>query len=348
MDERLERETEGLIRSWMRHDERMLRDYLIGGVEDPRINIQSILSRHFLIEALCGERFAVLKRHELQFGAVMNWLVKLAKQTGGAEDFAAVLHALQRGADNAEGLPIPAFVLQAFTELPADADGLSVPHFLIEILAGSKAVRPGGTINEEQLSLFARLWRQGLGKELPRQMSVLEPACGSANDYRFLEAFGIARLVNYEGFDLCEKNVQNARAMFPAARFEPGNVFEIRAEDKSFDVCFVHDLFEHLSIEGMQAALDEICRVAREGICAGFFSMHEEDDHIVRPTEDYHWNTLSLARTSELFEKHGFSVQAIHIGTFLRWHFGGAETHNDNAYTFWMTADEDGDRIRKT
>src|SRR6266702_7644186 len=31
-------------------------------------------------------------------------------------------------------------------------------------------------------------------------LSVLEPACGSANDYRFLHACGIAQLVDYAGF----------------------------------------------------------------------------------------------------------------------------------------------------
>src|SRR5205807_10626888 len=112
--------------------------------------------------------------------------------------------------------------------------------------------------------------------------TVLEPACGSANDYRFLESFGIARLLNYHGFDLCEKNVQNARALFPAAAFACGNIFEIRAADKSFELCYAHDLFEHLSLDGLKAAVHEICRVTRQGLCLSFFQMDERPDHLVR------------------------------------------------------------------
>lgn len=57
MNDRLRQESEKLARSWMQHKSGWLREYLVAGVEDPRINIQSILSRHFLLRALCGERF---------------------------------------------------------------------------------------------------------------------------------------------------------------------------------------------------------------------------------------------------------------------------------------------------
>src|SRR6185295_5640764 len=97
----------------------------------------------------------------------------------------------------------------------------------------------------------------------------------------------------YTGMDLCAKNIENARSLFPKTRFELGNVFEISANDRAFEYCFVHDLFEHLSIQGLDAAIREVCRVTRLGICAGFFSMDEIPAHIVRTVEDYHWNTLS-------------------------------------------------------
>ena len=340
MDKRLELETEGLIKSWMHHDEGMLRDYLVADVEDPRINIQSILTRHFLIEALIGERFTALMDHELRFGAVMNWALKLVKQPGGADDFPAILHALESGADNAEGVPIPHFVSRTFAALPAQVNEMVIPSYLRELLIEAPRRSSRSMIDGEWITSFERIWRAVLANQPAQGVTVLEPACGSANDYRFLDAFGIARLVEYTGFDLCEKNIANARALFPAARFETGNAFEIRGADKSFDVCFVHDLFEHLSLEAMDVAVAEICRVTREGICAGFFSMHEEEDPIVRPVDDYHWNTLSLVKASALFERHGFAVHPIHVGTFLKWKFGCEETHNDNAYTFFATADE--------
>lgn len=334
MDKRLEHETAGLIKSWERHDERMLRDYLVADVEDPRLNIQSILSRHFLVEAMFGDRFAPLMEHELRFGLAANWMAKLQKMGTGAEEFPVILYALQNGADNAEGLPLPAFLSQTFARLPAAVNDTTVPNYLRAWLNESNLQCSRTGLTDEPVSTFQSIWRNVLEKEAPPGLAVLEPACGSANDYRFLEAFGLARLLDYTGFDLSEKNVRNAREMFPAARFNVGNAFQIQAADQAFDLCFVHDLFEHLSLEGLAAAVAEICRVTRRGICAGFFSMHEETDHIVRPVEDYHWNTLSAARTRALFERAGFNVQVVHIGTFLKWQFGCDETHNQNAYTF--------------
>jgi hypothetical protein len=119
-----------------------------------------------------------------------------------------------------------------------------------------------------------------------------------------------------------------------------GNVFEVEAPDKAFDLSVVHDLFEHLSIAGLEQAAGEICRVTREALCLGFFNMHEEADHIIRAVEDYHWNTLSLSLTSGLFERQGFAVQPIHIGTFLKWRIGCEETYNENAYTFFAASRE--------
>lgn len=340
MNDDLRRETAGLIKSWMRHDEEMLRDYLVSGVEDPRINLQSILTRHFLIEALFSGQFALLMEHELRFGAVMNWLLKLAKKPGGFEDFASLLYALERGADNAEGLPIPAFLSQTFARLPAVVDAWIVPQYIHETLSATRPTETGSRLADERLSTFERIWWTALENETPRGLRVFEPACGSATDYRFLHSFGLARLVDYFGCDLCEKNIRNARAMFPETRFDLGNIFEVEAPDKTFDLCLVHDLFEHLSIAALDRAAGEIGRVTREGLCLGFFNMHEEAEHLVRAVEDYHWNTLSLARTGALFEQQGFVVQPIHLGTFLKWRIGCEETHNENAYTFFATAAE--------
>jgi ubiquinone/menaquinone biosynthesis C-methylase UbiE len=187
---------------------------------------------------------------------------------------------------------------------------------------------------EAGLDTFRRLWSEALASESRKTpISVLEPACGSANDARFLSAFGLARLVAYTGFDLCGKNVENARRVCPEGRFELGNIFSIPAPDGAFDFCFVHDLFEHLSPEALPVAIGEACRVTRQGICAGFFQMDEIADHIIRPVEDYYWNTLSMERVRELFERQGFTGQVIHIGSFLRQKLGCEFTHNPNAYT---------------
>jgi SAM-dependent methyltransferase len=336
MTEALQRETERLTKSWMRHNRALLRGYLVTGVEDPRLNVQSILTRHFLIEALFGSRFAALERHELQFALAMNWLRRVFRESATPGERCAVQHGLRTGADDAEGVAIPLFAAQTFAALPARANGLHVPNYLHQAFKATGCAPVGADIPEDLLETFARLWRRRLAHAQPARVSVLEPGCGSANDYRFIAAYGIAPFIQYEGFDLCEKNVHNARAMFPAAQFKVGNIFEIPASDKAYDFCFVHDLFEHLSPEGIETAISEICRVTRQGACLAFFNMDEIDDHVVRPVEDYHLNTLSMIRLKQAIESHSGVVRVVHIGTFIRTLFGVAETHNRNAYTFFV------------
>jgi len=265
---------------------------------------------------------------------VMNWLLELVKKSASAEEFQAIHYALRQRADNAEGLEIPQFVTRTFADLPAAAGELTVPHYLDTVLEHQSFPRSHPGLPEASLSTFQLLWRKALEAEQSPRLSVLESACGSANDYRFLDAFGLARLLDYTGFDLCEKNIRNAKTMFPSARFQVGNVFDLDAPDKAFDYAFVHDLFEHLSLAGLEIAIAELCRVTRAGMCAGFFDMHEGQDHIVRPVDDYHWNGLSLVRTKELFERADFAVQTVHIATFLKWRLACDQTHNQNAYTF--------------
>ena len=112
------------------------------------------------------------------------------------------------------------------------------------------------------------------------------------------------------------------------------NALEISEEDNAFDYCFVHDLFEHLSIEAMEVTISEICRVTRQDICVGFFNMCDSDEHVVRNIDDYHWNKLSVGKTKALFERHASVAEVIHIDTFLLSQFGCGDAHNKGAYTF--------------
>jgi SAM-dependent methyltransferase len=345
MEPSLKEESDRLARSWLRHDAGVLSDYLVSGVEDPRINLQSVLTRHFLTRALTAERFSPLMDDEYRFAAAMNWLTGLSGRLHDAEELELVLHALKRGGDNAEGIEIPHFILQTYAALPAAPVELTVPNYIQSFLSGTQLVGGRAVPHEPSLETFCQLWNQALAEAFPipqpstfnsQPLTVLEPACGSANDYRFLDAYGLARLMSYTGFDLCAKNIENARALFPGVRFEVGNVFEIAAPDKAFDLCFVHDLFEHLSPAGMEAAVKEVCRVTRKGLCVGFFNMDEIRDHRVVPVDEYHWNLLSMRRMQELFVTCGFVAQVLHIGAFLRQHVGCEQTHNLNAYTFFL------------
>jgi len=326
LEDRFKLETERLKESWMRYDRATLHDYLVRDVEDPRINVQSILTRHFLIERLFGKRFDAIMEQELRFGLVMNWLIGLQKKLVKVGQLYAVLDSLLAGEDEAEGLEIPPYISETFA-------ALALPNYICDLLCWAPVETTEGPIPEYLISTFQAIWREVLAGEQSQRISVLEPACGSANDYRFIEAFGIARLLDYMGFDLCEKNIRNARQMFPDVCFKVGNVLEIDAEDGAFDYCFVQDLFEHLSVEAMEAAIAEICRVTRKDICAGFFNMHDGERHIVRAVGDYHWNNLSMFETKAIFERHASAVQVIHIDTFLRSRFRCGDTHNKGAYT---------------
>jgi len=317
----------------MQHDQTMLRDYLVSSVEDPRLNFQSILTRHFLVYHLFGVRYQELQEAELAFALALNWLLKHSGEFSTPEDASALLHALTVEGEEVNGVEIPYYMDGIFRALPWAVDGRIVPNYVRETLEETRS-RGNPVLSESCKSLFQGLWRKTLSRCKPQSLSVLEPACGSANDYRFIDAFGLGRLFAYKGFDLCENNVLNARNLFPNVDFRLGNVFEIAAPDKSYDLCFVHDLFEHLSIKGMEAAIAEMCRVTRRELWVVFFNMAEEPKHVIQPVEDYHWNRLSFHETRKSFLRHSRSIQAIHIGSFLREGFPDAEAHNENAYAF--------------
>lgn len=346
MNEPLRLETARLIRAWEGHDPTWLRDYLVSDVEDPRLNVASVLSRHFLACVLWGDRYGELMEAELRFAVVLNWLLEVRREVSSFEDWRAIAAALASGADNAEGWPVPACVHRVRATLPAKVAGTTVPDYLGRFLAragesDADAGGPGGDAAawEELANTFVRTWAEELaGVDDSIRVSLIEPACGSANDYRFLAATGLARFVDYTGVDLCAANVANARARFPGTRFEEGNVFALPAADRTFDYAWVHDLFEHLSPDGFEAAVAEVCRVTRRGLCLGFFQMDEIGEHVVRPVEDYHLNTLSLTRTLEQFARHGFVGQALHLGTFVRLRFGRERTPNPQAYLLVLQA----------
>lgn len=327
MKEQFKQETNGLIRSWGRHDQEVLRSYLVQDVQDPRINIQSILTRHFLLRHLFGERFSDLKEQELRFGLVVNWLLKLLKASLDARRLHTILDALLEREDNVEGLKIPGYVTETFA-------GLALPNYICDLFSWAPVETTDVPIPGYLMETFQKIWRELLENEQPKRVSVLEPACGSANDYRFIDAYGIGRLLDYTGIDLCEKSICNAKQMFPGIRFEVGNMLEIETPANAFDYCFIHDVFEHLSVEAMEAAISEVCRVTRQEICVGFFNMHNGEQHIVRAVDNYHWNELSMAGTKTVFERHASDVKVIHIDTFLKSQFGCSDTHNKGAYMF--------------
>jgi SAM-dependent methyltransferase len=337
MNPLLREESERLARSWMQQDAGELRDYLVSEVEDPRLNLQSILTRHVLAGGLLETPPVDLMMQEYRFSTAMNWLFALTRETF-PPDWSELLHGLTVGADNVEGTEIPSDVLQTFQILPQSGVPNYIEGFLKEALS-----QPEISWSERKtLDTFGSLWR-GVFAAQPEnlrtdRLSVLEPACGSANDYRFMAAYGLAARLDYTGLDICQKNISNARALFPEVEFKVGNAFELGYGTKAFDWCVIHDLFEHLSPEGIETAVGEICNATRVGIAVGFFNMEEIPEHVVRPVADYHWNRLSMAQMRELFEKHGFHGQVLNVSSFLQRQTGCGRFHNLHAYTFLLQA----------
>ncbi len=326
MKEHFRLETERLKRSWSCYDHGTLSNYLIQDVEDPRINIQSILTRHFLVRQLFGDKFEELMDHELRFALVVNWVMTLLNRGIPTGQLCGVLDALTDGQTESDGLRIPEYVSETFS-------ALEFPNYISDLLMREMNATEEAAIPSRILSTFEQIWSEVLHDEKAARISVTEPACGSANDYRFIHSFGIARLIDYTGFDLCPKNIDNARTMLPGIRFKVGNAMEIDAANNSFDYCFVHDLFEHLSLDAMEAAVAEVLRVTHSALFLGFFNVYDGAEHIEQPVREYHWNTLSLPRLKGLIDRHTSEVDVIDIDTFLKDRFGCRDTHNKDACT---------------
>ncbi len=341
MEQRFERETADLVRSWGKHDREVLRDYLVRDVEDPRINVQSVLTRHFFMERLWPGQFGQLKEHEIRFAIAANWLLGIRKDAALAARHDDILCALLAGPlKKPAGIDIPGWIGDIFASLPAEADGLEVPDYISDVLVLPPPNQPDEPpLPDHATSTFLGLFRQVLATApAPTDRpTVVEPACGSANDYRYLDNFGIAAHIEYTGFDLCEKNIANAVEMFPAGNFRAGNALDIEAGERAFEICFVHDLFEHLSIEAMAQAVAEVGRVSGRSVLAHFFQMHDEPEHLIRTQDDYHWNRLSLEKVVGLFDAAGFElVRAINVAELVAARFLGATAHNEHAWTLHL------------
>jgi SAM-dependent methyltransferase len=319
----------------MRHDAGWLNRYLVADVEDPRINLQSIIGRAFLIDALWPDEFTTLIREEFRFSICLNFILRTLATEPQASRL-SLLDALADGCETCGDVRLPVYLRQAFAAMSRDESAL--PDYLSQALTG-RLSDDDDRLPDNAMSTFEHLWSSVLSRKEAGPISVLEPACGSANDYRYLHSFGLSQFLEYTGFDICEKNIANARRRFPSARFDAGDVMNIDAEDKSYDFLFIHDLFEHLSPAALERALAEVCRVTRKQACLSFFSMADIAEHVVRPVKPYHWNTLSVAKTCNTLMKSARDVDVVHIGTFLRDNYGCTDHHNRGAYAFVVSLD---------
>lgn len=332
LSENLQKETRQLQNAWAHHDQASLNSYLVQGVEDPRINIQSILTRHFLLRELFGDRCDYVMEHEIRFALTANWL--LAKLTSPMSawqinnEMNDVLFALLDESNNS-GKDVPVFLKDSFEKL-------YFPNYINDLLSYVPSVDAKSEMPDYLLNTFMQIWAEMLCSDQSERISVLEPACGSANEYRFFHRTKLSNYLDYRGFDLCEKNITNANRTYPDVEFCVDNVFDISVLDNAYMFGFVHDLFEHLSPEGFEKAIMEITRVTSHKVCLHFFNMADIPEHQIKHTGEYHWNTLSLAQIRKLIEPIADSVEIIHIDTWLRNDFCYPYTHNKEAYTWFI------------
>ncbi len=323
-------ESNRLRAAWMRHDSEVLDHYLVTDVEDPRINLQSIISRSFLIDAIWPNEFTGLIREEFRFSICLNFILQVLKNKYLQVKRESILDVLIDGRKTCGDVKIPSYLRRCFDLVSCEKQALPdyVSHALIDPLLDEK-----GWLPDSVLSTFEQIWHSVLYYREANGISALEPACGSANDYRYLHSYGISKFLEYTGFDICDKNITNARHRFPCVHFEIGNIIDIPIEDNSYDFLFVHDLFEHLSPAAIDIALTEISRVTRKQACLSFFNMADINEHIIEPTGLYHWNTLSLSKVQEVLMNSAYDIDVVHIDTFLKDNYDCADYHNQKAYT---------------
>ena len=282
-----------LERIWSARSAAMLDRYLVSGYQNPRINLQSILLRHFLVDRAVGAGFEELKAGEIRLAVELNEVLRLR---------AAEL-------------------------------GVKMGSYLNP--SRQAAVRRVDEAIAEREGEFVDRWRSALPASSERRLRVLELACGSANDYRAFVDYGLAAHLDYRGIDITDKNIENARRRFPGVAFEVGDVRDVRHPDGAFDYVIASDVFEHLSLDGMERALGEAMRLATRGLALTFFNMSESAEHEDRPTKLYHWNRLSRPLIEARLRERFPSVRVVRISAWLREEHGYAHSYNPHAYSIF-------------
>ena len=280
---------------WGTGSAEMLDVYLVSGYQNPRINLQSVLERHFLIQAVVGDAAHDLMRAEVRFAIELNEVLRRR-----ARELGVTMGSYRDPAKHRAVRQVDAAI--------ADREHEMIGRWRGQLDAHSSAERP----------------------------SVIELACGSANDYRAYAEAGLDRHLQYVGIDLSPKNIANARRRHPDARFEVGDILDVRYGDRSFDFVVASDIFEHLSPRAMEHALDECARLARDALVLTFFNMHDAPEHEINPRGPYHWNRLSRDLVARRLRERGFrSIVAVPIGRWLRDRHGYPHSYNRHAWTLF-------------
>lgn len=326
-------EDECLRQSWDRYPRRLLEMQWVVGVEDPRVNCQSILSRALLVDSLWPGVHTELIDGELRFGAVLSWLLRQLEHGG---DRWALMNAL----DNGTGAALPRFVRETHQWLQSDTCPLI--DYVRLALSYPDPDRPDHLLCDCALDTFGDLWRAALPPGHAERVRILEVACGAANDYRFIDQWGLSRFISYTGLDISRKSIEAASARFPSTDFRVGSILNSGLPDESFDYVFAHDLLEHLSPSALERALSEIVRLSRRQAWLHLFNARRCPAHRVQSVDRYHWNTLSLNALCRSLGDFGCDVEVVPMSRFLSRKFSGCEYHNPGAATLLVSKRQEG------
>jgi hypothetical protein len=328
LESELIKENRSLRWSWDQYPAEHLDRYLIQGVEDPRINCQSILSRALIVDTLWPGEFDALIDDELRFGAVLVWLIQQLHSQVPRDEIHQALRS--------QNAHVPAFVSETWAWLVSD--DCPIPNYITQALFERNPDSPQQALSERALDSFGQLWHMELSsKAQPTRMSVLEPACGSANDYTIIDAYGLAPYLHYTGFDISYKNIGNARQRFPNIPFLNRSIYDPHLPNEGADYLFVHDLFEHLSPQGLGLALAQVMQLTHKQAWLHFFNLTDIKEHSFKQVGTYYWNTLSLGQIKETLAHQASQIEIISIPTLLQDKFSWTQYHNQEAVTLLVT-----------
>lgn len=125
---------------------------------------------------------------------------------------------------------------------------------------------------------------------------LLEIPFGMGTDYKH---YFSKMDLEYTGMELNPKQVEATRETHPDGNFTIGNIFGLEVPDKYYDIVYCRHIFEHLSLQAMENAIQETHRVAKRAIVYVFFSMADIPEHRENKVRQYHVNLLSQSRLKE-------------------------------------------------
>ena len=328
LESELIKEDRSLRWSWDQYPAEHLDRYLVQGIEDPRINCQSILTRALIVDTLWPGEFDALINDELRFGAVLVWLTEQLRAQVTGEEILQALHT--------QNARVPTFVSETWTWL--ESDDCPIPNYITQALYERNQDQAQQCLSERALDSFGQLWHMELAcRSLSARVNLLEPACGAANDYRVMHDYGLAPYLDFAGFYISYKNIHTARRRFPSIPFFAQSVYDPHLPQHGADYVFVHDLFEHLSPQGLELALTQVMQLTHKQAWLHFFNLTDIKQHRFKQVGTYYWNLLGINHIRETLAPHASQIDVVFIPELLRDKFGWSQYHNQEAVTLIVT-----------